>query len=255
MQIQTSRTRRYWLAQHVFVCRSGANVVLLDLARDRYIGVPGAAMDALAGTLAGWQATAPAAPTGEDVIQRMLSAGMLKPDERSGKPAVPVIFARAERALIEGYRKQPLSITPTDVFRFVASVVSARRQLRRLPLETVVNRARANHCSTSGPAPASAAPVSAFVCPSSESPYFREMRSLVHVFRRLRPFLFTAYDACLLDSLALRIFLGRYGFRPSWLFGVKSTPFAAHCWLQLGATVINDTPEHVRLYEPIMVVP
>jgi hypothetical protein len=41
---------------------------------------------------------------------------------------------------------------------------------------------------------------------------------------------------------------------PRWVFGVQSRPFAAHCWLQLGGVVLNDTVDHVKRYTPIMVV-
>jgi hypothetical protein len=35
---------------------------------------------------------------------------------------------------------------------------------------------------------------------------------------------------------------------------VQTRPFAAHCWVQHGDIVCNDTVEHVSGYTPIMVV-
>jgi hypothetical protein len=35
---------------------------------------------------------------------------------------------------------------------------------------------------------------------------------------------------------------------------VQTKPFAAHCWVQQGDVVFNDTPEHVRRYTPILAV-
>jgi hypothetical protein len=49
-------------------------------------------------------------------------------------------------------------------------------------------------------------------------------------------------------------FLAAFGVLGSWVFGVQTLPFGAHCWVQLGDTVINDTVEHVRGYTPIMMV-
>jgi hypothetical protein len=67
-------------------------------------------------------------------------------------------------------------------------------------------------------------------------------------------FLFSSKDECLYDSLALLEFLARYRIYPDWVFGVQTRPFAAHCWVQQGDIVFNDTVEHVTGYSPIMIV-
>ncbi|GAD58270.1 hypothetical protein MBEBAB_0520 [Brevundimonas abyssalis TAR-001] len=38
------------------------------------------------------------------------------------------------------------------------------------------------------------------------------------------------------------------------VFGIKLVPFGAHCWVQAGETVLNDTVDNVSEYTPIMVV-
>jgi Transglutaminase-like superfamily len=79
-------------------------------------------------------------------------------------------------------------------------------------------------------------------------------RQLVAAFARMRVFLFSSRDECLHDSLAVVEFLARYGLYPSWVFGVRARPFEAHCWVQHGGTVFNDSVEQVGAYVPIMVV-
>ncbi|MGH9587636.1 MAG: lasso peptide biosynthesis B2 protein, partial [Acidobacteriaceae bacterium] len=59
---------------------------------------------------------------------------------------------------------------------------------------------------------------------------------------------------CLFDALALKLFLAKYGVFPDWIFGVRINPFAAHCWLQDGRTVLNDSLDSVRRFTPIMTV-
>ncbi len=76
---------------------------------------------------------------------------------------------------------------------------------------------------------------------------------LVASFQRLRPLLFSARDACLFNSLALIEFLARHDCYPNLVLGVRARPFAAHCWVQLDDTVLNDGVEHVSRYTPIMV--
>ena len=38
------------------------------------------------------------------------------------------------------------------------------------------------------------------------------------------------------------------------VFAVMTRPFAAHCWVQLDETVLNDRLDHVRKFTPILVV-
>jgi hypothetical protein len=74
---------------------------------------------------------------------------------------------------------------------------------------------------------------------------------LVATFHRLRP-LYARKYLCLYDSLALVEFLAHYHYFPHWVFGVKTEPFGAHCWVQEGNSVLNDTVEFVQGYTPIM---
>ena len=39
-----------------------------------------------------------------------------------------------------------------------------------------------------------------------------------------------------------------------WVFGVRTWPFSAHCWLQIGDAVLDDDPERVGIYPPILAV-
>lgn len=57
---------------------------------------------------------------------------------------------------------------------------------------------------------------------------------------------------CLQRAYRLRRLLWREGFRPQWVFGVRTWPFGAHCWLQIGDLVVGDTLDRVRFYTPIM---
>jgi hypothetical protein len=41
---------------------------------------------------------------------------------------------------------------------------------------------------------------------------------------------------------------------PDWVFGVNADPFEAHCWVQAGNVVLNDTVAWVSGFTPIMVV-
>jgi hypothetical protein len=47
-------------------------------------------------------------------------------------------------------------------------------------------------------------------------------------------------------------FLDRRGARASIVFGVTGTPFKAHCWVQLGDQLLNDSLDNVTPFTPIL---
>jgi hypothetical protein len=58
---------------------------------------------------------------------------------------------------------------------------------------------------------------------------------------------------CLQRSFQMRRLLQGRGFEADWIFGVRTWPFAAHCWLQRDDLVVGDRLERVLRYTPIMV--
>jgi len=76
---------------------------------------------------------------------------------------------------------------------------------------------------------------------------------LLSIFDSLRLFFPRPY-LCLFDSLALINFLAHFNLYPDWVFGVMAEPFEAHCWVQAGGIVLNDTLERVSAFTPIMYV-
>lgn len=56
---------------------------------------------------------------------------------------------------------------------------------------------------------------------------------------------------CLFRSFMLLAFLRRAHLDASWVFGVRTWPFEAHCWLQHGDLVLDDTADNVLGYTPI----
>lgn len=59
---------------------------------------------------------------------------------------------------------------------------------------------------------------------------------------------------CLLRSFVLLRVLRRQGLDAQWVFGVRTWPFHAHCWLQVEDVVLDDPAERTWGYAPIMVV-
>lgn len=245
----------YFLAPHVYPCVTEDHVVLLDLERDKYVGVAREQMSGLAGCVKGWpriggglgtaagssgSEAPPRAPAGrvEGVLSKMLAAGMLTTDPAVGKEVQPLQMEEPSAALVEPDLDWRPRVTFTDVVRFLVASAITAIALRVLPIRRVINGvARRKVALTTQP------PVDIEVA-----------RRAAEAFIRLRPLLFGAQDACLYDSLAMARFLSYYGQYPSCVIGVQTGPFAAHCWVQDGPYVFNDAPENVRRFTPILAV-
>lgn len=244
----------YLLAPHVYPCVTDDHLVLLDLQRDKYVGVDREQMASLAGRVKGWPWSGSAAPgpaEGQDctqvpnpraeaVVGKMLAAGMLTTDPAVGKEATPAQMPRAEEALVHEDLESRPEVTFVHVIRFLAASLITVLSMRLRSIEGVIGSLRAGKAAALSGNPA---PVDLEVA-----------RGAVAAFIRLRPLLFGAQDACLFDSLALMRFLSYYRVFPTCVIGVQTGPFGAHCWVQHDAVAFNDAPEYVRRYTPILTV-
>jgi hypothetical protein len=234
----------YLLAPHVYPCVSGQHVVLMDLERDKYVAVVPA--DRLAAWVRGWPVGAaqtahlPRDADADALVSQMLAHGMLVSDPHVGKPAVPVCAARAAGSLVEFDLDTRPRAGAALLWRFGRSCARAQLSLKLRPIQSIVEAVRDRKARRAQHGCREADPV--------------RLRALVAAFMRLRPLFYTLRNACLLDSLTLVHFLAAEGIQPEWVFGVKTEPFDAHCWVQHGDVVLNDAPDRVRQYAPILVV-
>jgi hypothetical protein len=246
--------KRYLLARHVFVCLHGEHAVLLDLLRDQYLALDAGTSDQLAGMIGDWPVRSPESlghlshrDTGpvENMINDLLQRGLITTDPDEGKSATPVTAPQPSEALFSTAELPDdttavplLTQTARTTALLIASGTAALR-LRFFPIHRTIGRvARAGRRAT-----------------SKQLAFDKNTaRQGVALFYQMRPFLFSADNACLFDSLVLMLFLRRLGVFPQWIFGVRTGPFAAHCWLQHGRTVLNDSVENIRSYTPIMLV-
>ncbi|MGH8285650.1 MAG: lasso peptide biosynthesis B2 protein [Steroidobacteraceae bacterium] len=227
----------YLLLKHVYACLSGEQLVLLDLKADRYFALECTEAAALAPLVRGWPVQADGSGGGDEtMVRELLSRSLLTQDESAGKDAMPVAVDTAEAELFLDDTVPLLNarrVTTALVATTRAAVLMRCTALARI-VRGVSRRKRLR-----GGAPA---------------PAVEELRELVSVFDYLRPFLFSARDGCLLDCLALSEFLAPHGLFPTWVFGVRTKPFAAHCWLQHDGVLLNDCIERTGSFTPIMTV-
>jgi len=265
----------YFLSPHVHLCVAGKQVVLLDLERDKYLALSQA--HPVGRRVRGWPVVASAAterlaratessaresqagagksPAGVDVavaqadveaaletesrlLEKMLGQRLLVTDPAVGKEAVPTVTEPPKVALVEPQLLARPRVTGGQFWNLLRAHVAARWSLKRRPIKEVVQAVRLwkKRGFNAGTMDVDRA------------------RMLVAAFLYLRPLFYTAREACLLDSLTLIRYLAGYGVFPDWVFGVKTEPFYAHCWVQQGGRVFNDSPEYLGEFTPILVV-
>lgn len=237
---------RYALAEHVFVCLNGEHLVLLDLKEDRYWALEASQTVGLAALVGGWpvkpadaaQSAEPPSPETLSAIEVLCGRGLLTDSVLPGKDATPVAATIPVRELVSG-SEPSAGRRVGSWWAFFASSALAKIALRTWPFERVIRRVRQRKAQLGS----KGKPLDA-----------QRAAKLVEGFARYRVFLFSSKNECLYDSLALLGYLARYGIYADWVFGVQTRPFEAHCWVQHGDIVFNDTVEHVSGYTPIMVV-
>ncbi len=86
------------------------------------------------------------------------------------------------------------------------------------------------------------------------SPEIVRLTASAAVFRELLPWV-PFQGVCLFRSLMLRAFLRRSRLSATWVIGCRTWPFEAHCWLQSGDLVLDDTADHAASFTPLLAVP
>jgi len=235
----------YCLSPHAYICFSNAYCVFLDLRSDKYICVEQEKMDLLGNCLRGyWDGNNSAGHShrssdseAEELAKQLVNRGLLTVAQAGSKPVSPVQIDRPTSSLLEDLKGRASTYGPLELVRFFRAGFVANRNLKGRTLEDVVEglarRARGHQSAGELDMP--------------------QVRRLVGAFVRLRSYFPRSY-LCLFDSLALLEFLAFYEQFPTWVFGVNGNPFAAHCWVQHGSVVLNDTIESVAGYTPIMAV-
>jgi hypothetical protein len=236
---------RYGLALHIFVCRDEEFIVVLDLKQDRYFALEAAKTAPLGTVLPGWPVPPP--PGGvvsseqvtAEVAAPLLRRGWVLENPADSKEATPVVAPGPAIELIRPSDVSRVRLGARTVIAFVVASVLAKFVLRFWRFERVIRRVAERKARR----------------PERQQPLDLErVRDLVDAFDRMRVFLFSSREECLHDSLAVLEFLAQHGVFPTWVFGVRARPFIAHCWVQSGGVVCNDTVEHVTAYVPIMLV-
>lgn len=236
-----------FVPRHVFVCLHERYFVFLDLRKDKYFAVAASKAGPLTALADGRplrsdpreNGAVAAQATGEGALHALLDRGLLTRDRAAGKVLALTASEMPDAQLLADAFDEQVSYRIFDVCRFVACAVKAWCLLRLMPFERVIGRVRRRKEKRTA---------------RDADLDLGAVRRCVALYERMRPLFFGAHDACLLETLALIEFLAGYGFFPTWVFAVRTTPFRAHCWVQYRGVVFTGTIGHTRGFTPVMTV-
>lgn len=231
----------YRLADHVRACHVDDQVILLDLRRSKYLGIGGPHLRAMSPAIRDWPAAAidsHAVEVSADVspwVAKLLEQGMLSP--ASAPTSKRTALEEPRESLNAEMLPAPYPWSRLAGLCWAAS--ASAYSLRYRSLENIARDVSRWQCTAQA---------------SADQARTGELLGAVAAYLRLRPFVFTAHDKCLFDSLTLTRFLASQGMTASWVIGVRTRPFGAHSWVQSGPLVLNDLHEHVSGFTPILIV-
>lgn len=230
---------RLQLSPHVSACIAAGRFVFLDLMKDQYFCLDRTGTAALTAVLLPDRRFVDTPATSvqpEKLIESLVRRGVLTRGRAAGRRVLSAEDAMPRGVLIPDDWTTPLQAV--DVWSFVVASTRAAAALKWRTIQGVVGAVeRRMRRGRAAGAPGD----------------LDLVRRRVAAFNMLRP-LFPMNYLCLFDSLALLNFLAADALYPTWIFGVRTDPFHAHCWVQAGDLVCNDEVEHVRSYTPILMI-
>lgn len=208
-----------YLAPHIHMARCHGDIVVLDVQADSYALLNDAAPEIRPGPGPGRITVAPGAHG--DLLALGLLAGF--PDDRAPLPALTGEIAPAAG------RPRRAGLAAAALNSVVASAVFART-----PFAGLIRIARARRTP-------------------DRSVDEAAIGRCVGDFLAVHPWIPFEGD-CLQRGFRLHHHLHRSGIAARWVFGVRTWPFLAHCWVQVGDKVVGDTHERVGGFSPILAV-
>ncbi|WDS34746.1 lasso peptide biosynthesis B2 protein [Pseudoxanthomonas sp.] len=223
---------RYILSQDITFGEIGGHMVFLDLAKDRYFRLESSIENSLRPYLKN------GGPLPFD-LSDLIASGILIEDHDTAPASLPSI-SKPCRSAFENHPSTDDGLAPSHIIETMLVVLRMHWKLRHQKIRPIIENEVAYRRKNSKPRrlqpPLDASTVQA-------SRQFLKARRYVPIEPR-----------CLLDSLSLLHFLSRRGLPASIIFGVTLEPFSAHCWVQSGDALLNETLGTANAHTPIRVV-
>ena len=212
------------LAPGVGYCDAGGDLIFLDVRRDRYLQLRGERR-------AAFERLCAREPNDSDAMEGLIDTGL---------------FSRSEVAT---------AITPLEVEIPTSDLATA--PIPRTPLASIAVAAWSLNWARKALLPGRLAAtldgLAAAKRARSGDPDDLGLAALASTYGEARRWV-PIPPRCLVDALALYRLSLRRGLTPTLVFGVRSNPFAAHCWLQSHSAVLTGTAEEANNYCPVLAI-
>lgn len=210
-----------YLANHIHAAAREEDLLILDTRAGDYLCLPGAASAVV--LVPGCNAVGVA---DADLAAALADLGLTDPNERPRRrqrlPAAPVRDARGGT---------PARPSPDQALRMAGASLDMARGYWRQSFPSLIEASQGR----------GAPEVSRHLATVAEARAFHAMLPWV-------PF----QGECLFRAIMLQAFLRRGGLDATWVIGCQTWPFEAHCWLQVGDAVLDDSADHVAGFTPIL---
>ena len=219
----------YALRTGVHFCEASGRLVFLDVPRDRYFCLEEAVERRLRQTV-----LSNASPDEDATLDGLVRQGILERSGRRAAPAAPPSLPHANASLLDCSRSAKPGLP--EVARAGVRIILTRSLLRRRGFAAAIE-ATARRRARAG---------------SGE----RDMDGIGRVtaaFARADRYL-SPLDQCLPRSLALAGALAGLRLAGRLVLGIRLRPFLAHSWVQTDRVVLNDRPDIVRTFVPMLVI-
>lgn len=215
-------------------CEVDGRLIFLDIGKDRYFRLSEAMERAFVAHVVLGQHP-------ETDISILVERGILIDAQANTDCAARLVIEGPNRSALEqavSVKLVPMAVS-VDVFGIV---FQTKLQLKTLGLKEILCRLAVYRCLATSRSASTVA-----------DPPEQWLLELTAMFRRVRSYV-PVQTRCLPDSIALVKFLAKRRLRANIVFGVTTDPFAAHCWVQTGRMILNDTVGNATTYTPIRVI-
>jgi hypothetical protein len=210
-------------------CEAGGRFIFLDFHRDRYFALSTEAERSFRRLVA----REALGPEDHAHIGSLVDDGLLVPAFDGARPQPCPAPPLPTQSLLDAQHRAGAFALAHALCRLALGILAVKVR----PLAAILGRLEARKAAH-GPAHARRGPA---------------LLEVAAAFRR-SSLIAAPLDQCLPRSIALAHALIDRDMAPLLVIGVRLQPFAAHCWVQLGGTLVNEHLDHVRNFTPILVV-
>ncbi|MBO9375573.1 lasso peptide biosynthesis B2 protein [Sphingomonas histidinilytica] len=220
----------YRLRSELFYCISSGRVIFLDVLADRYFCLPRRSDAAFQALSRGSALTG----SDRDALRPLIENGLIRGSLEVDQPLPVTSIPRPDVALNSiGDGRPTKSMIAQAIYAQAMSTVSLRVRSFSQIVESLRTRKKNGQALK------------------------RERRAayidIKSTFTRTT-LLFPPADRCLARSLAFLSVCHAYRLYPTIVFGVRTNPFAAHCWVQSEDHILQDDAAEAPLFTPIMAI-